>query len=496
MKTLAKDTAIYGVSSILGKFLNWCLVPLYTYVLVSGEFGVSVTLYSWTAVILVILTYGMETGFFRFANRPDLDPQVVYSTSLVSLTVSSSLFIVLCLIFLPWISGVMGYKAHPEFIWMMAVIVAIDAFSAIPFAYLRFKKRPIAFASLKLVMIFVNIFFNLFFFLLCPVIFAWKPALISWFYDPNYGVGYVFVANVISSVVGLLTLAPFFVRLKWTCDKVILKKLLRYSFPLLVLGIAGIMNQSFDKMMFPYLFDDKVYAMQQLGIYGACYKIGIVMMMFTQAFRYAYEPFVFSKQRHTDNRKAYSDAMKFFFIFSVFIFLGIVYYLDLLQYLVSAEYRSGIIVVPIVLLCFVFQGIYFNLSFWYKLTDKTEWGAYISILGCVFTVLGNLLFVPHYGYMAAAWVSCICFFVMMVVSWLLGRKYYPISYDMKSGARYAILGIVFYLIGMKIPIDSVVLRLGFRTFLLVLFTLYVVKKDIPLQSIPLIGKLRKKDQEA
>lgn len=496
MKTLAKDTAIYGVSSILGKFLNWCLVPLYTYVLVSGEFGVSVTLYSWTAVILVILTYGMETGFFRFANRPDLDPQVVYSTSLVSLTVSSSLFIVLCLIFLPWISGVMGYEAHPEFIWMMAVIVAIDAFSAIPFAYLRFKKRPIAFASLKLVMIFVNIFFNLFFFLLCPVIFAWKPALISWFYDPNYGVGYVFVANVISSVVGLLTLAPFFVRLKWTCDKVILKKLLRYSFPLLVLGIAGIMNQSFDKMMFPYLFDDKVYAMQQLGIYGACYKIGIVMMMFTQAFRYAYEPFVFSKQRHTDNRKAYSDAMKFFFIFSVFIFLGIVYYLDLLQYLVSAEYRSGIIVVPIVLLCFVFQGIYFNLSFWYKLTDKTEWGAYISILGCVFTVLGNLLFVPHYGYMAAAWVSCICFFVMMVVSWLLGRKYYPISYDMKSGARYAILGIVFYLIGMKIPIDSVVLRLGFRTFLLVLFTLYVVKKDIPLQSIPLIGKLRKKDHEA
>jgi O-antigen/teichoic acid export membrane protein len=491
MKTLAKDTAIYGVSSILGKFLNWCLVPFYSYVLGSGDYGMSVELYAWTAVILVILTYGMETGFFRFANRSDLDPQVVYSTSLVSLTGSSLLFILLCFLFLPWISGVMGYASHPEFIWMMAIIVAIDAFSAIPFAYLRFKKRPIAFASLKLIMIFINIFFNLFFLYLCPKIHQWNPALLSWFYDPSYGVGYVFVANVISSVVGLLTLAPFFVRLKWVCDKVLLKQMLRYSLPLLVLGIAGIMNQSFDKMMFPYLFEDKVYAMQQLGIYGACYKIGIVMMMFTQAFRYAYEPFVFSKQRNSDNKKAYSDAMKYFVIFSVFIFLGIVYYLDVLQYLVSSEYRAGIIVVPVVLLCFVFQGIYFNLSFWYKLTDKTEWGAYISMMGCVLTVVGNLVFVPLYGYMAAAWVSCICFFVMMVISWILGQKYYPISYDLKSALRYMLIGIVFYLIGMNVPIDSTVLRLSFRTVLLLLFCLYVLRTDISVQSIPLLNKIFK-----
>jgi len=490
MKTLAKDTAIYGVSSILGKFLNWCLVPFYSYVLTSSaEYGMVTELYAWTALLLVLLTYGMETGFFRFANKTGADPEQVYSTSLISLAGSSVLFILLCLLFLPGISSTMGYRDHSDFIWMMAIIVAMDAFCSIPFAWLRYKKRPIAFASLKVLMILVNIFFNLFFLLICPIIYRWKPELIDWFYDPNYGVGYVFVANLISSIIGVLSLIPFMIHIKWSYNAALLKQMLRYSLPLLVLGVAGIMNQSFDKMMFPHLFEDQAYAQAQLGIYGACYKIGVVMMMFTQAFRYAYEPFVFSKQRSSDNNKAYSDAMKFFFIFSVFIFLGIVYYLDLLKYLVSAEYRSGIIVVPIVLLCFVFQGIYFNLSFWYKLSDKTEWGAYISLIGCLMTVLGNIIFVPIFGYMGAAWVSCITFFVMMVLSWVLGKKYYPISYDLKSGARYAVIGIIFYLIGMKIPIESDMLRLGFRTVLLVLFGTYILKKDISVQSIPYLSRL-------
>ncbi|MDD4922430.1 MAG: oligosaccharide flippase family protein, partial [Bacteroidales bacterium] len=250
MKTLAKDTAIYGVSSILGKFLNWCLVPFYTYILTSSaEYGMVTGLYALTAVLLVLLTYGMETGFFRFANKAENDPNVVYSTSLVCLTFSSLLFILVCTLFLPSISSLMGYENHPEFIWMMAVIVAIDAFSAIPFAYLRFKKRPIAFAVLKLVMIFTNIFFNLFFLWICPKIHEWNPDIISWFYDPTYGVGYVFVANFISSVIGLLVLIPFFVHVKWLYDRVLLKQMLRYSLPLVVLGITGIMNQSFDKMM-------------------------------------------------------------------------------------------------------------------------------------------------------------------------------------------------------------------------------------------------------
>ncbi|MEA4840635.1 MAG: polysaccharide biosynthesis C-terminal domain-containing protein [Bacteroidales bacterium] len=493
MKTLAKDTAIYGVSSILGKFLNWCLVPFYSYVLSSSaEYGMVTELYAWTALLLVLLTYGMETGFFRFANKSGADPEQIYSTSMFSLAGSSILFILFCLVFLPGISSAMGYGEHPDYIWMMAIIVAIDAFCAIPFAWLRYKKRPMAFASLKVLMIFTNIFFNLFFLYICPKIQISNPGLISWFYNPDYGVGYVFVANLISSIVGLITLIPFMIHIKWSYDGDLLKKMLKYSLPLLVLGIAGIMNQSFDKMMFPHLFQDQAYAKAQLGIYGACYKIGVVMMMFTQAFRYAYEPFVFSKQKSSDSKKAYSDAMKYFFIFSVFIFLGIVYFLDVLQYLVRSEYRSGLIVVPVVLICFIFQGIYFNLSFWYKLSDKTQWGAYISLIGCVMTVAGNIIFVPIFGYMGAAWVSCITFFVMMLISWMLGKKYYPISYDLKSIFRYTVIGVILYLIGMKIPIESEVLRLGFRTFLLMLFAVYVLRKDISVQSIPYLNKLFRK----
>lgn len=493
MKRLAKDTAIYGVSSILGKFLNWCLVPFYSYYLTSSaEYGIVTELYAWTALLLVLLTYGMETGFFRFANKPGAEPEQVYSTSLISLAGSSILFFVVCLLFLPVISTTLGYGNHSDFIWMMAVIVAIDAFSAIPFAWLRFKKRPIAFAALKVVMIFVNIFFNLFFLYFCPKINAAHPEWISWFYDPNYGVGYVFVANLISSVIGLLVIVPYFIHIKWSYDGELLKKMLRYSLPLLVLGIAGIMNQTFDKMMFTHLFKDQAFAQTQLGIYGACYKIGIVMMMFTQAFRYAYEPFVFAKQKNVDNKKAYSDAMKYFYILSVFLFLGVTYFLDLFQYLVRSDYRSGLVVVPVVLLCFVFQGIFFNLSFWYKLTDKTEWGAYISLTGCILTVVGNVIFVPLYSYMGAAWVSCITFFVMMVLSWALGRKYYPISYDIKSAVGYTLVGAVLYFIGMNVPISSIVLRLGFRSLLLLVFVFYVIKKDLPLESIPYLNKLSKK----
>jgi len=494
MKTLAKDTAIYGVSSILGKFLNWCLVPLYSFTLVdTAEFGVMTNLYAWSALLLVILTYGMETGFFRFANKPGIQPEQVYSTSIASLAGSSVLFLLLCFLFLPGISGLVGYRNHPDYIWMIAVIIALDAFSSIPFAWLRYLKRPVAFATLKVLSIFSNIFLNLFFFLLCPKIMVWNPALIDWFYNPGYGVGYVFVANLISSIFTLLLLLPFFIHIKWNFDGKLLRQMLVYSMPLLLLGITGIMNQSFDKMMFTHLIDDKDFANSQLGIYGACYKIGVVMMMFTQSFRYAYEPFVFAKQRKSDDKKAYSDAMKFFYIFSIFIFLGIMFFLDVIKYVIKDTYHSGLNVVPLVLLSFIFQGIYFNLSFWYKLSDKTKWGAYISLVGCVMTVVGNILFIPGYSYMGAAWVSAVSFFVMMVLSWMLGKKYYPISYDLKSAIRYTLVGVVLYFIGMNIPIESTLLRMGFRTLLLLLFIVYTIRKDAPLRSIPYLNKLSGKN---
>ncbi len=492
MKNLAKDTAIYGVSSILGKFLNWCLLPFYSYVLPStGDYGMVTDLYNWTAVMYILLTYGMETGFFRFVNKSEEDAHKVYSTTLTSVAATSIFFIVACLLFNSPISIAMGYGAHPEFIWMMCVIVAIDAFSAIPFAFLRYKKRPIAFASLKMVMIFANILLNVFFLWVCPKLYNWQPALVDWFFVPNYGVGYVFVANFLSSIIGLLVLLPY-MWVKWIFNRVLWMRMLKYSLPLLILGLAGIMNQSFDKIVFKYLFDDQQEALKQLGIYGACFRIGVVMMMFTQAFRYAYEPFVFAKQKNEDNRKAYSDAMKYFIIFSVFIFLGVMFYLDLLKYLIRSDYRVGLVVVPIVLVCYIFQGIYFNLSFWYKLSDKTNWGAVIALIGCVFTIAGNVIFVPTFGYVGSAWVAFVCFFLMMVISWILGQKYYPISYDLKSAGKYTLLGILFYLAGMYLPFDSMVLRLSYRTILLLLFGVYVVRKDLPLKSFPILNKLFKK----
>ncbi|MDP4276949.1 MAG: oligosaccharide flippase family protein [Bacteroidota bacterium] len=491
MKRLAKETAIYGVSSILGRFLNWGLGPFYTYVLATeADFGIVSELYAYTALFMVILTYGMETGFFRYANKSEHNPEVVYSTSLISLGFTSTLFVGLVTLCLPWLSSTIGYTDHPEYIWMMAFIVAIDAFSAIPFAWLRFKKRPIMFAALRLMMIFVNIFFNVFFLWICPKIYRSNPALISWFFDPDYGVGYIFIANMISSVFGLIALAPTFIHIKWKMPVKLLKDMLRYSLPLMILGIAGMMNQSLDKMMMKHLYKTVEEGITQLGIYTACFKIGIVMMMFTQAFRYAYEPFVFSKTKDADSKKSYAEAMKYFIIFSALVFLSVMYYLDILQYLISSSYRVGLKVIPVVLLCYIFQGISFNLSFWYKLTDRTNWGAYISYMGLFITVMGNLLFVPKFGYMASAWTSFVCFFITMVVSWWLSQKYYPINYDLKLVGRYVVIGTAFYLIGMNLPIGNLYLRLAFRTVLLLLFVAYVLKRDMAGTNLPFIGKLK------
>lgn len=494
MKRLAKETAIYGFSSILGRFLNWGLVPFYTYVL-SGpkEYGVVAELYAWTAVLLVILTYGMETGFFRFANKDENNAESVYATSLASIGVTSFLFIILITVFLPWISGTIGYGTHPEFIWMMAFVVAIDAFCAIPFSWLRFKRRPLYFAFLRVLMIVVNIIFNLFFLWICPKINVSHPELISWFYNPDYGVGYVFVANVISSVVGLAALIPTFLDIKWKINIALLKKMLVYSLPLLALGIAGIMNQSLDKMILKHLYGNIELGTEQLGIYTACFKIGIVMMMFTQAFRYAYEPFVFSKHKQSDNKQAYSEAMKYYIIFSVLVFLGVMYYLDVLQYLVKAVYREGLVVVPIVLLCYIFQGISFNLSFWYKLTDKTNWGAYISVFGLVITLAGNLIFVPRYGYIASAWSSFVCFLFMMVISWVMGQKYYPIDYNLKIVGKYSLMGAAFYFAGMYVPIENIYIRLSYRTVLLLAFIFYILKKELRIKSMPFSSIFSKKE---
>jgi O-antigen/teichoic acid export membrane protein len=493
MKRLAKDTAIYGLSSIIGKFLNWCLVPLYTYVLESSaDYGIVTNLYAWTALLLVILTYGMETGFFRFANKNREEAPKVYGTTMISVGFTSLLFAVVCVIFSHPIATEMGYPKFPEFIAMLAIVVSMDAFDAIPFAYLRYKNRPIKFAALKLFMIFTNIFFNIFFLVICPWLQKKAPELISWFYNPHYGVGYIFVANLISTAAVTVALLPDILEAKFRLDTALLKKMLQYSLPLLMLGIAGIIDQTIDKIIFPFLFEDKAYAAAQLGIYGACFKISMVMMMFTQAFRYAYEPFIFAQYKDKNSTAAYADAMKYFIIFSLLIFLGMVFYLDIFKFIIRSDYWAGLRVVPIVLFSYLFQGVFFNLSLWYKLTDKTMYGAWISIVGSVITIAINIIFVPVFSYMASAWASFACYFVMMLISYFLGQKYMPIKYDLKTIGIYTLVTLALYGISLFITTPYLWLNLLIKTILLFLFVAFLIKRDFPLQSIPVINRYLKK----
>lgn len=488
MKNLAKETAIYGLSSIVGKFLNWLLVPLYTFVLQqSADYGIVTNLYAWTALLLVILTYGMETGFFRFANKEGNDPNKVYSTTLTCVGFTSLLFAVCCVFFCQPIANALGYPTHKEFIAMLGVVVSMDAFGSIPFAYLRYKRRPIKFAALKLFMIFMNIAFNLFFLLLCPWLLTHAPALVEWFYKPDYGVGYVFVSNFISTSLVTLTLIPD-MRVKFSFDWALLKRMLHYSLPLLVLGIAGIMNQTVDKIIFPFLMPDKELAASELGIYGACFKIAMVMMMFTQAFRYAYEPFIFAKHKDKNSVGAYADAMKYFVIFSLLILLGMLFYLDIIKLIIHPSYWSGMRVVPIVLFSYIFQGVFFNLSLWYKLTDKTQYGAYFSILGLVITLLVNVLFVPKISYMASAWASFACYFVMMLVSYFIGQKYMKIPYDLRSMGLYTIVALAFLAVSYYFKSDRIWLNYTINTVLLFAYLAMIVRRDFPLRNLPVVGK--------
>lgn len=442
MKILAKETAIYGLSSIIGKFLNWLLVPLYTYVLAQqSDYGIVTNLYAWTALLLVILTYGMETGFFRFANKEGAHPNTVYVTAMVSLFTTSLLFAVLCCVFCYPIAAALGYPDHSEFIALLSVVVAMDAFACIPFAYLRYKRRPLQFAALKLLFVFLNILLNLFFLVLCPKI--QDAAWVAPWYNPDYGVGYVFVANILATGIQTLCLLPYILeplrgRVEPLFSFPLLKDMLRYSLPLLVLGVCGIMNQTLDRILFPFLYT-AADAQAQLGIYGACFKVAMVMMMFTQAFRYAYEPFVFAKHKDKQSVEAYADAMKYYILFSYLILLGMVFYLDLLKYIIAPTYWEGLKIVPVVLWAYIFQGVYFNLSFWYKLTDKTQYGAYFSLVGVVITFVLQVIFVPRIGYMASAASSAVCYFAIMLLSYFVGRKYLTIPYDFRKIGAYTLI---------------------------------------------------------
>jgi O-antigen/teichoic acid export membrane protein len=470
MKSLAKDTAIYGLSSIIGKFLNYLLVPLYTYALArTADYGIVTNIYAWTALLLVLLTYGMETGFFRFANREDYDAPTVYKTAYGSLLISSALFTLLVVLFRQPIAAALGYPDHAEFVEMMFATVAIDAFACIPFAYLRYQKRPLVFAALKLLFVVLNIAFNILFLVVLG----------------KNDVFYVFLSNILATTIQTVCLLPFTLPKGGRFDGAVLKDMLRYSLPLLVLGVAGIMNQTLDRILFPYLYTG-ADAQAQLGIYGACFKVAMVMMMFTQAFRYAYEPFVFAKHKDRQSVEAYADAMKYYIIFSYLILLGVIFYLDIFRYIVSSAYWEGLKIVPVVLWTYVFQGIYFNLSFWYKLTDETKWGAWFSLIGLAITLVLQVVGVPLIGYWASCGSSLVCYFVIMLLSYFIGQKKAPIPYDLKRIGLYTLLTVallaVYYAIRLTTSLNMWLL-MAVGTVLIAVYLIILTRKDFPLSYV-------------
>ncbi|MFH1936884.1 MAG: oligosaccharide flippase family protein [Bacteroidota bacterium] len=492
IKRLAGQTAIYGIPSILTRFLNYLLVPLYTYgILTPAEYGVVNVFYSYSALLMVILTYGMETAFFRFSETHP-DRKMVFSTGLTSILVSSGLFLILTNLFPSTIATWIDYSQYPVFIIWFAWILALDAIAAIPFAKLRADNRPGRFALVKSVSILSNVFLNLFFLLLCPWIYkhhgeSFGGQLIDLFYRPDWTIEYIFISNLIASLVTLVMLLPQVLRIKWAFDPVLWQRMLIYALPLLIAGMAGIVNETFDRLLLRYLLPSDI-AEDQVGIYSACYKIAVLMVLFIQAYRFAAEPFFFAQMKNKDAKEVYARVMDYFVISVSLIFLVTMLYLDyVFIYFIGADFRSARNVIPILMMAKLFLGIYFNISIWYKLTGKTMWGALITIAGDIVSVGLNIYWIPRspdhliYGYLGSAWATFFCYATMMLLGYLIGQKYYPIRYNLRKVIGFPLLAASVYIVSRILAVENTLSGILINTSLFILFLAiiaFVERKDM------------------
>jgi O-antigen/teichoic acid export membrane protein len=490
IKRLAGQTAIYGIPSVLGRILGYLLVPLYTAVFHAGDYGTVSVFYAYTSFLMVVLTYGMETTFFRF-NEHEPDKERVYSTALISLLISSVIFLVVVLYFSGDVARWIDYKDHPEYVRWFAWILTFDSICAIPFAYLRAKNRPARFAWVKMTNIAINIVLNLFFLVLCPFVLRQSHTgvfgkVISSFYRSDWGVEYIFISNLAASSLTLMMLMPQILEVRWKINPDLWKKMLFYAFPLLFAGMAGIVNETFDRLLLRYLLPKDISTFE-VGVYAACYKISILMTIFIQAYKYAAEPFFFAQAKEKDAKEVYARIMDYFIVVVSLIFLVTMLYLDdfIMPLLVRRkEYWEGKGVIPVLMMANLFLGVYYNLSIWYKLTAKTSWGAWLSLIGAVITLVLNFWWIPlssdHliYGYYGSAWATFICYGAMMVLSYLIGQKYFPIKYNLGKFAGYLGLSVLLYLISSLIRLEQSVFRIGFHTVLLLIFlgVTYMVEK--------------------
>ena len=494
LKSLAKETAIYGISSIFGRFLNYLLVPLYTATMAasSGAYGVITNVYSYTALLLVLLTFGMETTFFRFANKEGEDPRRVYSTTLCLVGGVALVFVALVLIFIHPVSAWMDYPDHPEYVATMFVCVAIDAFQSIPFAYLRYQRKALKFAALKLLFIVPNILINLLYFVGVPWLYgheATRP-LVSWFFDGSIDFAWAFYINLFCTASVTLFFRRELTGFRYVFDRRLAVRMWHYSWPILVFGIAGILNQVADKILFRFIAPHSGQETDvQLGIYGAAVKIAMIMTLITQAFRYAYEPFVFNKSKEKDSKETYALAMKYFLIFTLLAFLCVTGYLDVIKYIIAPDYWEGLKVTPIVMVAGILLGVFFNLSLWYKLIDKTIYGMWFSLAGCVVLIAVNVVFIPQYSYMACAWGGVVGYGTATFLSYVFGQRLYPIDYPLKSIGVYVLLTAFFFALMQLVPASwPLWARLGVNTVLIALFVAHTVHYDFPLSALPVVGK--------
>ena len=441
LKKLAGQTAIYGIPSILGRILGYLLVPLYTRTFLPGEYGTVNVFYSYASFLAVILTYGMETAFFRFHEHEE-NKKGVFNTASISLILSSVIFLLAVLLFSQPIANLIEYPRHPEYVRWFAWILSLDALSAIPFARLRARHKAGKFAFIRMTNIIVNIMLNLFFLILCPYILkhSGNNAFLDLVYRPDWGIEYIFISGLFSSALTFLMLIPEFKGITWKTDPVMWRRMFIYAFPLLFAGMAGIVNETFDRLLLRYLLPKDI-ATYQVGIYSACYKISILMTVFVQAYRYAAEPFFFAQAKEKDAKLVYANIMDYFIITVSLIFLVTMLFLDdVFLGLIGKKFREGKEVIPILMLANLFLGVYYNLSIWYKLTSKTIWGAWLSVIGAVITLILNFWWIPlsadHYihGYIGSAWATFICYGFMMILSYLIGQHYFPINYNLKKFA--------------------------------------------------------------
>ncbi len=492
IKRLAGQTAIYGIPSILGRILGYLLVPLYTRVFLPEAYGTVNVFYAYASFLKIILTYGMETAFFRFTEN-EKEKETVYSTSVISLLASSITFLILITLFSGRLAIWMDYPDYGNYIVWFGWILALDAISAIPFARLRAQNRAKRFASINMIGIAINIGLNLFFILLCPYILKTHPddfpgKMIQLIYRSDWGIEYIFISNLVASCVTLLLLLPEFKGITWKMDRKLWQKMFFYAFPLLFAGLAGIINETFDRLLLRYLLPGTPEgATYQVGIYAACYKISILMTIFIQAYRYAAEPFFFAQAKERDAKEVYSQIMTYFIIVVSVIFLVTMVYLDdfIMPLLVGKEYWVGKGVIPILMFANLFLGVYYNLSIWYKLTGKTSWGAWISLVGAVITLVLNFIWIPlssshHiYGYYGSAWATFICYGSMMILSYLTGQKYFPVKYNLIKFFGYLGLAFILYFGSTLVTLKNLILSISFHTLILIVFCAIILTIEKP-----------------